>query len=195
MGGVHDRLDNGGALRLEGLADRGGEFLRPADAHGGRAEVVLRRCEFLRAAGDAIDFDFSSGAIEGCRFESARNDALDLMSSSPRIVGNHLVGSGDKGISIGERSDPLIFANRIESCTRGIEVKDGSRPLLLHNEIRGSGIGILQQVKNWRYGGGGWASLYYTDVSGNEVDYQADDRSRLTLYESRIGQQIGRAHV
>ena len=165
--------------------------LRSDDAlNAAHAEVVLRDCEFTRAAGDAIDFDFSSGAIEGCRFEDSRNDAIDLMTSSPRIVGNYIVGSGDKGISIGERSDPLIFDNLIESSTRGIEVKDGSRPLLLHNRITGSEIGVLQQAKNWRYGAGGWASLYYMDVSGNDSDYEADDRSRLTLYESRVGQPV-----
>ncbi len=162
--------------------------LRSDDAlNAVQAEVTLRRCEFSRAAGDAVDYDYSSGAIEDCRFEASRNDAIDLMTSSPRITGNRITGSGDKGISIGEGSAPLIFNNLIADCIRGIEVKDGSRPLLAHNRITGSGIGLLQQVKNWRYGMGGWATLYYTDVSDNEIDYRADERSRLTAFGSRIG--------
>ncbi len=170
------------------LNARFADNLRSDDAlNAVHAEVTLRRCEFSRVVGDAVDYDYSSGTIEDCRFEGSRNDAIDLMTSSPRIIGNRITGSGDKGISIGEDSEPVIFDNLIADCTRGIEVKDGSRPLLAHNRITGSEVGIFQQVKNWRYGAGGWAMLFYSDVSGNVVDYRADERSRLTAFATRIG--------
>jgi hypothetical protein len=162
--------------------------LRSDDAlNAVHADVTLERCAFRRANGDAVDYDYSSGAIVGCAFEDSRNDAIDLMTSSPLIASNRIVGSGDKGISIGERSSPWIIDNHILSSVRGLEIKDRSEPLVLHTTIEGNGIGVLVQVKNWRYGGGGWARILYSRVSGNETDLQVDQSSLVTLYESQVG--------
>lgn len=162
--------------------------LRSDDAFNAvHAEVRLRDCAFIRSNLDAIDFDFSGGEIVGCRFEAPGNDAIDLMGSPVLIAGNVIRGSGDKGISVGEASDPLIFNNRIERGERGIEIKDRSQPFILHNEITENRIGILQTVKNWRYGGGGWGKLAFTSVWDNEVDLASDPRSRLAAVGSMVG--------
>jgi hypothetical protein len=162
--------------------------LRSDDAlNAVHADVTLERCIFRRANGDAVDYDYSAGAIVGCAFEDSRNDAIDLMTSSPLIASNRIVGSGDKGISIGERSSPSIIDNHISSSVRGLEIKDRSDPLVLHTTIERNGIGVLVQVKNWRYGGGGWARILYSRVSGNETDLQVDESSLVTLYESQVG--------
>jgi hypothetical protein len=95
-------------------------------------------------------------------------------------VNNDIRACGDKGISIGERSAPLIFDNRIVNCPRGVEVKDRSEPILFGNRIEGSDVAVLQQVKNWRYRGGGWAKLGGSEMVSNRVDVEMDDRSRLT---------------
>ena len=162
--------------------------LRSDDAlNAVHADVTLERCTFRRANGDAVDYDYSTGAIVGCTFEDSRNDAIDLMTSSPLIASNRIVGSGDKGISIGERSNPWIIDNHILSSVRGLEIKDRSEPVVLHNTIERNGIGVLVQVKNWRYGGGGWARILYSRVFGNETDLQVDESSLVTLYESQVG--------
>ena len=150
------------------------------------SEVMLSHCEFRRTNSDAIDFDHSDGAITDCVFRDARNDAVDLMTSSPKIIGNSMSGSGDKGISIGEESHPLVLNNRISSGSRGIEVKDGSEPFIVHNTIRDNGIGILQQVKNWRYGAGGHAKVALNRIEDNERQVEHDDRSRVTGFGNRV---------
>ena len=155
--------------------------LRSDDAlnvvHG---DVSLEECTFSNANMDAVDYDYSTGLISGCRFTGPRNDAIDLMTSTPMIVNNDISACGDKGISIGERSAPLIFNNRITNCLRAVEVKDRSEPVLLDNRFEGNDVAVLQQVKNWRYRGGGWAKLGGSQMVSNRVDVEADDRSRLT---------------
>ncbi len=162
--------------------------LRSDDAFNAvHSEVLLHDCAFIRPNLDAVDFDFSTGEIVGCRFDEAGNDAIDLMGSPVRIADNVIRGSGDKGISVGEASNPLIFNNRIEGCDRGIEIKDRSQPFILHNEITENEVGILQVVKNWRYGSGGWGKLAFTSVWNNRVDLASDPQSRLTAVGSLVG--------
>lgn len=149
--------------------------------------VDIRRCAFRRANGDAIDFDYSSGLIEGCTIEESRNDGIDLMTSAPVIRSNRLLRNGDKGISVGEGSSPVIVDNVIADGARGIEIKDRSEPVILHDVIRGNQIGILSNVKNWRYAGGGRGALYLSRVTGNERDLAFDASSWLTVRSSQIG--------
>lgn len=202
---THCRFEEGGGATVEGI-----EFKGMVSAHRvGR--VTFEHCEFrdnvrcddmlnvvhsvgtvrnsrfVRAHGDAIDFDISTGTIANCVFESSRNDAIDLMTASPRILDNVIDSSGDKGISIGEDSDPLIFGNVIRNCVRGVEVKDASHPLLVHNRIEGNRTGIFEQRKNWRYGTGGFAVLVRSVIAGNDVDVEIGARSRLTNVGSLIG--------
>lgn len=152
--------------------------------------VVVDRCTFLDSNADAIDFDYSSGVIRDCRFERSGNDAIDLMSCGPRIIGNRISGSEDKGISIGERSHPLVFGNEITDCEVGIEVKDASRPWIIHDTLRDNRVGMRLAAKNWHYGGGGWGRLVHTAVFDNDVEFESDNRSRLTMTDCSIGQMV-----
>lgn len=161
--------------------------LRSDDAlRGLHAGIRLSDCEFVRANSDAIDFDHSEGVITGCTFRDAGNDAIDLMTSRARITDNTITGSGDKGISIGESSHPLIVNNTITASARGIEVKDASEPVVIHNTIRGNGMGVFQQVKNWRYGTGGHAKLAFNRIEQNDRQVVNDRRSRLTAFGNRV---------
>lgn len=144
-------------------------------------DFVLSNSRFVRANSDAVDVDLSSGLIADNTFVDSGGDAVDLMGSSPVIVGNRIAGAGDKGISIGEASHPFVFGNRIEGSVRGLEVKDRSAPLLLHNEVVGNGVGLVQQLKNWRYGDGGWATVVNSVFDHNQVRWEMDSVSRWTL--------------
>ena len=150
------------------------------------ADVRLERCHFVNANGDAVDYDNSTGSISGCLFEDSRNDAIDLMTSSPIIRSNVMLRSGDKGVSIGEASHPILIDNEIRGSVRGIEIKDRSDPLILHNTIEGTSIGVLGQVKNWRYGGGGRGRILRSVFRDNEVDLSLDADSRLAVLESEF---------
>ena len=89
--------------------------------------------------------------------------------------------SGDKGISVGEASNPVIFANYIENCRRGIEIKDRSAPIALNNTLVGNGVGIYTDRKNWRYGGGGFATFINNTLRDNKTSLSLDVFSRITL--------------
>ena len=151
------------------------------------SRVHIDQCTFANANGDAIDFDYSSGSISNCVIEDSRNDAIDLMTSTPVVRGNRLLRSGDKGISVGEASEPIIADNLIAGAVRGIEIKDRSDPLILHNTIEGTRIGILGQVKNWRYAGGGRGRVIGTRLRDNTIDLQLDPDSRIGVVGSRAG--------
>jgi hypothetical protein len=165
--------------------------LRSDDAlNAVHSTISIVDSDFEDVNSDAVDFDYSAGEVRHSRFTGSRGDAIDLMTSSPLLVGNSMIGSGDKGISVGEASDPIVVDNQIMDGNRGIEVKDGSRPFIVHTLITGNNVGLLQRVKNWRYGSGGWATVAYTSIAGNGVDAEMDGRSQLTLLSSRIGRSI-----
>ncbi|HXE57635.1 MAG TPA: right-handed parallel beta-helix repeat-containing protein [Gemmatimonadales bacterium] len=178
MVNVH-RVDSAHFERVEFIAN-----VRSDDTfHALHSHVVLRRCRFVDANSDAVDFDLSTGLIADNTFERTGGDAIDLMTSDPLVIGNRITGSGDKGISIGEASHPVVFNNYVTRSTRGIEIKDLSEPVLLNNVLEENGTGIRADRKNWRYGGGGWAKLANTVLRGNERDYDLDAYARLTLPE------------
>ncbi len=143
-------------------------------------EVVIRRCEIVRANSDAIDYDYALGAIVDSRIRESGGDAIDLMGSNPVIVGNQILGSGDKGISIGEASEPTVLANTIAEGYRGIEVKDRSTPLILWNRLDNNQSGLALRQKNWRYGGGGWPRVFGLQIDGPE-SFTIDSVSGVTL--------------
>ena len=52
--------------------------------------------------------------------------------------------------------------------------------MVLNTDITGTQIGILQNAKNWRYGGSGWAQVLGSRVEDNVLDYASDGPARLT---------------
>lgn len=151
--------------------------------HALLSAVIITNSHFLRANGDAIDFDISSGPIMNDTIENSGNDGVDLMTSTPFIANNVITGSQDKGVSIGEASRPVIFNNLIAHCLRGIETKDRSMPIVLNNEFDSNGVGLRERRKNWRYGGGGWTTMVLTQFRNNGVTH--DVFSRMTLWGTR----------
>jgi hypothetical protein len=143
--------------------------------------VDLVRCQFTGANADAVDYDLSTGSIVECVISGAPNDGIDLMTSSPRILATRIENCGDKGMSFGEDCAPLVFDCDVSGCARGLEVKDFSAPILLSSRITGNALGLLQQSKNWRYGGGGRAKLVSSLLADNTEDYRGDDGSLLTV--------------
>ena len=60
-------------------------------------------------------------------------------------------------------------------------MKDRSEPLILNNRLTRNGTGLRERRKNWRYGGGGWATVAQTVFERNKVPRARDLYSRLTL--------------
>ena len=151
-----------------------------------KSGVDLIACDFIDAAGDAVDYDLSTGRIAQCRFVRAGNDAIDLMSSDLVLEHNLIEGAGDKGISIGERSHPVLFNNRIADAAIGIEVKDGSRPVILRCSVFGREIGVHAYAKNWRYGDGGHAGIHNSIIRSPGVPIATDERSDVQVSSSIV---------
>jgi len=192
-GALIDRIEYSGMVnvhRARGVVVEHSVFqdnLRSDDTfHALHAEITLRDSRFLRANSDAVDLDISSGLIANNGFDGSGGDAIDLMTSTPVIRGNLIQNSGDKGISIGEASRPLVYDNRIERCRRGIEVKDRSAPIVLNNRLAQNGVGIYEDRKNWRYGGGGWATVINTGLGDNNEPLQLDAYSRITISDDSV---------
>jgi hypothetical protein len=148
------------------------------------SHVDLTNSTFIGANSDAVAYDVATGEIRGNTFDGSGGDAIDLMASRPRIIGNIIRGSAEKGISIGDASRPFIFDNRIEGCTIGLEVKDRSEAVILHNDIVGNGTGLRVRRENWRYGGGGWATIVNTAFRDNRTAHARDSLSRLTAFDA-----------
>jgi len=151
--------------------------------HALHATVTISNSHFMRANGDAIDFDISGGSIVNTTIAGSVNDGIDLMTSTPWISDNVITGSGDKGISVGEASSPIIFNNLITGCVRGIEAKDRSAPLIFNNQLDDNGVSIRERRKNWRYGGGPFATIMATTFHRNGP-VQHDPLSRWTLWQT-----------
>ena len=193
-GGLVDRIELKGMVSVHGArrvrfeACTFRDNLRCDDAiNVVRADVSLDRGRFVGANADAIDYDLSAGTIRDCDIRDSGNDGIDLMSCNPRIIDNRISGSSDKGISIGEDASPVVLGNQIRGCGRGVEIKDGSAPLLAFNRIEQNDVGVMQAVKNPRYGAGGRGRLIGCVVSGNETDFEQDRDSAVTVARSRIG--------
>jgi parallel beta-helix repeat protein len=192
-GALVDRIEYTGMVNIHRVHDvvvdhaTFRDNLRSDDTfHALHATFRMTNSRFIRANSDALDLDISTGDILDNSFEASGGDAIDLMTSTPRIIGNVIRGSGDKGISIGEASRPFIFDNLITNCARGIEVKDRSDALILNNELDDNGVGLRERRKNWRYGGGGWATVVNTVFRDNRVPRERDSLSRIT-YAGVIG--------
>jgi len=151
--------------------------------HALHSTVTISHSQFLRANGDAIDFDISGGSITGTTISNSVNDGIDLMTSAPWIADNVISGSGDKGISVGEASRPVIFNNLITGCVRGIEAKDRSEPLILNNQLDDNGVSLRERRKNWRYGGGPFATIMATSFR-RSGPVQHDPLSRWSLWRT-----------
>ena len=149
--------------------------------HAVGADVTSRRSLWNASAGNAIDLEYSGGTFSDCRVYNSGKNGFDLMESSPRIERCAIAGARDKGLAIGEASSPVIVDSRIWLNRTGAQVRDRSEPLFLNDSIANNRVGIDQRRQKLRFGGGGWATVVNSIVSGNrDADVESDGESRLT---------------
>ncbi|MDF1838072.1 MAG: right-handed parallel beta-helix repeat-containing protein, partial [Planctomycetota bacterium] len=149
--------------------------------HGVYSEITFLDCRFIRSLSDALDMDISLLTMDGCTFEASGNDSLDLMTTEAVVTNCRFLDSGDKGVSVGERSSLFIVQSELKGCEIGVESKDESVALLVNVDLIENKIGINAYKKNWRYDGGGYATILNTRFSANAVDVAADRHSSLFL--------------
>ena len=85
---------------------------------------IIDNCYFSNVISDAIDIDFSNGAISNSRFEYCGNDAIDVSGSEIIIYNCKVANCNDKAISCGEASSVTINECDIKNSKYGIVSKD-----------------------------------------------------------------------
>lgn len=156
---------------------RGDDVIRFAKCH----DLCIEGVSVLRANGDAIDCDISTGQISNVKIRDPMNDGIDLMTSNVDLANIDIINAGDKGISLGENSNPKIVDCKIVNSVIGIGIKDGSDPIISNVHFAGNQIAVTGYDKNWRYPGGGKGTLHSCTFVDNEVDIKLDKGSSLNL--------------
>jgi hypothetical protein len=149
--------------------------------HAASADVTVASSHFHDVNSDAIDFDRSSGTINGNVIERSPADAIELTGSSPRVVGNTIRDAGGRGIAIGQFASPLVFANTLERSATAIDVRDAAEPVVLQNAISGCERGIVAYRKNATYPVAGWPKLLANGFRSNGADWIFGKGGRRTL--------------
>ena len=90
------------------------------------SRFLINDVEFIENLSDSIDFDFSSGSIDGAKFMNIGNDAIDFSGSTADVKNIYFKDVGDKLISVGEISNIDIAHINAEKSYAGIASKDGS---------------------------------------------------------------------
>ena len=105
-----------------------------------RSDFTIDKSSFEKSYADAIDIDFSQGAITDSSFVesgavSGNGDGIDFSGSVVTLSNIIIRGVSDKGLSVGERSQVSAENIKISNAQIGIASKDSSN-------FKGEGINI-----------------------------------------------------
>ncbi|MBU1996032.1 MAG: CotH kinase family protein, partial [Candidatus Omnitrophica bacterium] len=117
-----------------------------------RSNFEIRDSHFAQTFADAIDLDFSDGAMYNLSFKNAGNDGIDASGSYVNIFDVIIDEAGDKGISVGEGSTILAMNVQVNRANIGFASKDTSSLLLNNGSISNSKIGFAVYQKKPEFG-------------------------------------------
>ncbi|HSH00013.1 MAG TPA: right-handed parallel beta-helix repeat-containing protein, partial [candidate division Zixibacteria bacterium] len=137
-------------------------------------------CEFVEIFADALDADFSNGAVERSAFVNCGNDAIDVSGSELRVADVVITAAKDKGVSVGEGSAATISNLRIRRSEIALAAKDLSRVTIDGLSIDSCRVGFTIYQKKSEFGP---AEVTADDVSltAVEIDYLLENTSSLKL--------------
>jgi hypothetical protein len=155
------------------------------------SEIEFRSCHFINSLMDALDMDISHGKVINCVFRNSGNDALDLMTSKVVVERTALYDSGDKGISVGENTTLLTTSTKFVRCLIGIESKDSSQAYVYNSVFDSNKTWAINAFKkNWRYGDGGYVSVYNSQFLNTQGSLNADKNSGVFLENSYLDKPV-----
>ena len=134
---------------------------------------------------DAIDFDFSSGDIDGIVINNVGNDALDFSGSKVTARNIKISNAGDKGISAGEKSEISIRNLLINKAKIAVASKDLSQLEIFNYKVTNSDIGATAYQKKSEYGPG-YININNIDIKNTIKTYLAQKRSIIKVNENII---------
>jgi hypothetical protein len=123
------------------------------------SKFTIRDINIENAISDAIDIDFSNGAIIGGSFTDigyiGGGDALDFSGSKVLLDDLLITNISDKGLSVGEKSEVKAKGLMISNLSVAIAVKDGSSLNISDSEINNVElVAIMAYTKKPTFGGG-----------------------------------------
>lgn len=187
-------VENASSARVNGINFSGGLAAHQADIrvinsifrrnHGDDgmnikySQAIVESNTFTDNDFDGLDLDVVSGEIKNNKFIANGNDGLDVSWNKALIKDNVMSNNQDKCLSIGEKSIGEVVNNLLEQCATGIAVKDLSDVEIKGNHIRNNreGISVFQKKP---FFGGGIARLSDNIFENNQVDFAADDVSKI----------------
>jgi hypothetical protein len=136
-----------------------------------RARFEMTDVHIRDAASDALDSDFSNGAIRGGLIERVGGDGVDVSGTVIEVDGLRLDEIHDKAISVGEASRLVARNVHIARVGTAIAGKDGSRTLVEDSHVDGvAHVALMAYQKKPEFGP---AEVVATRVSLRNVGREA----------------------
>ena len=136
---------------------------------------------------DAIDVDMSKKIIiKNATIIEPVNDSIDLMETEALIESSYMTGAGDKAISAGENSNIIINNSIFYKNNIGVASKDKSNVYILYSNFNNNKTQLSAYKKNWQYGGGGFAKIYRSKITGELNYFNSTGKSNITIVDSSI---------
>ena len=149
-----------------------------------RSDFEIRNSHFSQIFADAIDVDFSDGAIFDLSFKRIGNDALDFSGSYANLFNITIDEAMDKGISVGEGSKILAMNVDINRSKIALACKDSSELLINKGNINNSRIGFTVFQKKPEFGPARIESKFMS-LHNVKTPYMVQDGSKL-IYNDTI---------
>ena len=128
-------------------------------------------CAYRNGAGDAVDYDFSSGIDRGTVIRGFPDDGIDVSGSRLRIENALIRDVGDKALSLGEASEPQIVDVRVVDVNVGCAVKDLTDAVVERLTVVRANTAVAVYTKKISFGParGEFRELVAIDVGGLAV--------------------------
>ena len=145
----------------------------------------LKNININKSKFDAIDIDFSKGAIENLIIQNAGNDGLDISDSKVDIRNYKGLNILDKGLSVGEKSKVLIDDISITNSKFGVVSKDSSKVNIEKGFFSKNYVSLSAYNKKPEYFGG-LINIKKMEAKDYTYDFLVEENSVITFKKKNI---------
>ncbi len=118
-----------------------------------KSDYVLDNIVIDGARADALDSDFSTGAVHASIFKNSGNDGIDISGTQLSVLDVKMKNIGDKAISVGEKSNLNGSDITIDGAVLGVVSKDLSTAFVSSTSFENiEGTALMTYIKKTEYG-------------------------------------------
>jgi len=154
-----------------------------------RSAFSIENTLFSDASSDAVDLDFSEGAITRCSFINCGNDAIDTSGSVVDIDNIVIENAKDKGLSIGENSTVVSSDIIIRDSVIAVACKDMSQATISGINFSDCRIGFAVYQKKAEFGPAA-VKAAALDMDRVECPFLIEQGSSLSVDEKDIDSYV-----